>query len=316
MNFNGIELTKKKDNGHIICVIDGTTFDIAPAEANYSAWLTVYKDVVNANYCDRARVVREFTATLPTTESAETTPPTPLSNEEILTRGLNNLMKFFKDFEFEPNFRFVNTLSLKLGESNKAAQDYVTNYFNLTDNQYKNEVASKCKSKEFTGILNDIKAYGTPKNTVNNRFKIYYGSAGTGKTTLGMNESDNRCIVCNASMLPSDLMEDFTFNEGKPTFKRTSLRECMEEGKVIVLDEINLLPFESLRFLQGILDGKKEFDYKGAKVQINEGFQIIGTMNLSLGGMIYGLPEPLVDRCADMKEFKLTAEQLMKAISE
>ena len=37
-------------------------------------------------------------------------------------------------------------------------------------------------------------------------------------------------------------------------------------------------------------------------------------MNLTLGGMVYGLPEPLVDRCAEVKEFSLTAEQLAKAI--
>ena len=88
----------------------------------------------------------------------------------------------------------------------------------------------------------------------------------------------------------------------------------MEQGKTIVLDEINLLPFDSLRFLQGIADGKADFYYKNRPVHINEGFQIIGTMNLSLGGMTYGLPEPLVDRCAEAKEFVLTAEQLAKAI--
>ena len=41
---------------------------------------------------------------------------------------------------------------------------------------------------------------------------------------------------------------------------------------------------------------------------------VIGTMNLSVNGMVYGLPEPLVDRCAEMKKFALSAEQLMNAI--
>jgi MoxR-like ATPase len=49
-------------------------------------------------------------------------------------------------------------------------------------------------------------------------------------------------------------------------------------------------------------------------VHIHDGFQIIGTMNLSLGGMVYGLPEPLVDRCSDAREFMLSPEQLAKAI--
>jgi len=115
-------------------------------------------------------------------------------------------------------------------------------------------------------------------------------------------------------MLPSDLMEDFIFKDGQPDFNPSLLWECMEEGRKVVLDEINLLPFDSLRFLQGIVDGKTEFYYKNRPVHIAEGFQIIGTMNLSLGGMTYGLPEPLVDRCAETREFVLTADQLAKAI--
>ena len=115
-------------------------------------------------------------------------------------------------------------------------------------------------------------------------------------------------------MLPADLMEDFVFVDGKATFKPSMLWRCMEEGKPITLDEINLLPFDSLRFLQGVLDGKTEFQYKGNTVHINDGFMVIGTMNLSVNGMVYGLPEPLVDRCADMQKFKLTADQLMSAI--
>ena len=38
-------------------------------------------------------------------------------------------------------------------------------------------------------------------------------------------------------------------------------------------------------------------------------------MNLTLGGVTYGLPEPLVDRCEDIREFVLSANQLMGAIT-
>jgi MoxR-like ATPase len=168
------------------------------------------------------------------------------------------------------------------------------------------------ESMEFKGILNDIQQ-ATVTKQVNSRFKIYYGSQGTGKTTQAMNETDNLCIVCNSSMLPSDLMEDFTFSDGKATFNPSALCRCMEEGKPIVLDEINLLPFDSLRFLQGIFDGKTEFQYKGQTVHIKDGFKVIGTMNLVVNGVSFGLPEPLVDRCEDIKEFTLTAEMLMNA---
>ena len=247
----------------------------------------------------------------PSVAETEKVEPTPT---EYLQSALQRLMDFFKEFEFEPNFRFVNTLAWMLTKKKKScATDYIASYFELIDSPYKNEVSAKIKSKEFKAILADMSKVA-PTKTVNERFKLYYGSQGTGKTTIGQTESDGRCIVCNASMLPADLMEDFIFDEGKPSFKPSSLWDCMENGKAIVLDEINLLPFDSLRFLQGILDGKKEFNYKGHVVHINEGFMVIGTLNLSVNGMVYGLPEPLVDRCAEMKKFTLSAEQLMNAI--
>lgn len=241
----------------------------------------------------------------------ETVEPTPT---EYLQSALQRLMDFFKEFEFEPNFRFTNTLARMLTISKTKAQDYITSYFELIDSPYKNEVRAKITSKEFKMILDDMSLV-PPTKTVNERFKLYYGSQGTGKTTIGQSESEGRCVVCNASMLPADLMEDFIFDEGKPSFKPSSLWECMENGKAIVLDEINLLPFDSLRFLQGVLDGKKEFNYKGKTVHINSGFMVIGTMNLSVNGMVYGLPEPLVDRCMEMKKFSLDAKALMGAIA-
>lgn len=232
----------------------------------------------------------------------------------IMVNALNRLINFFTEFNFTPSFRFVNTFSYLACKSDTEAATYVQNYFALMDSSYVNEVVQKVTSAEFNKIIRDIAQYGEPKEHINTRLKIYYGNAGTGKTTIAQDEADNRCIVCNSSMLPSDLMEDFIFKEGNPDFNPSLLWDCMEQGKTIVLDEINLLPFDSLRFLQGIVDGKKEFYYKNRPVHIHEGFQIIGTMNLSLGGMVYGLPEPLVDRCMTMKEFKLTAEQLSKAI--
>ena len=243
-----------------------------------------------------------------------TAEPVVKSATEYLTEAISKTINFFKEFEFEPNFRFINTLSFKAQKSNNEATSYINNYFSLIDNTYKSEIASKCKSQEFKEILKLFHDYAKPSNHINQRFAVYYGSAGTGKTTLAMKESDNRCIVCNASMLPSDLMEDFVFSNGQPTFQKSNLWNCMENGLPIVFDEINLLPFDSLRFLQGILDGKKEFDYKGHKVTIADGFKIIGTMNLSIGGMIFGLPEPLIDRCADIQKFSLTAKQLLGAV--
>ena len=323
MDINSTLALTKKSNGSLIieAVINGSrqtnviTFDrTTPAGEFYNRALGA-KDR-NALYTDFFNKYGDFlnigsTSTEKTVEAEPLPPKTP---EESLLDGLKGLMKFFTEFDFEPNFRFVNTLSMKLTSSEEDAKNFIKNYFALMDNSYASELSAKMRSPEFKKILEDIAKGGAPKTQVNNRFKVYYGSAGTGKTTLAQTETNNRCVVCNASMLPSDIMEDFVFVNGQPSFKPSIVWECMEQGLPIVLDEINLLPFDSLRFLQGVLDGKKEFDYKGHKVHIADGFAIIGTMNLSIGGMIYGLPEPLVDRANDIRKFTLTAEQLAKSI--
>lgn len=238
---------------------------------------------------------------------------TPKTPSDILCNVMGKLISFFTEFQFEPNFRFVNSLSHALSRSATDGTDYIVNYFELTDNPYKRELGEKIKSAEFRAIAKDLSSF-TPTKTVNTRFKVYYGSQGTGKTTKAMVETDGRCMVCNSSMLPSDLMEDFVFVDGKAAFQPSALWRSMVEGTKITLDEINLLPFDSLRFLQTILDGKKEFLYKGHKVEIADGFQIIGTMNLTVNGMTYGLPEPLIDRAAEMQKFVLTANDLVSAI--
>ena len=239
--------------------------------------------------------------------SVEENEPTP---QEILTNGINGLMKFFSEFNFQPNFRFLNTLS-RYGK--KEGRGYIERYFELTASPYTAVVKEKMKSQEFRAIEKDFFSCQTDKQ-INTRFKLYYGSQGTGKTTIAMQESHDECMVCHNAMLPSDLMENFDFSDGKAEFQPSALYNAMVNGTPIVLDEINLLPFESLRFLQGILDGKKCLQYKDRTVNIAEGFMIIGTMNLTVNGMTYGLPEPLVDRCAETKRFELTAENLLSAV--
>ena len=308
---NVVDITKKND-GSIITIINGIkTLETDPERMTQADAL--YTACKRAMQSDRPNIFAEMQANgllevLFPAETAHLTDPI-----EVTKEGLAKLIDFFTEFDFEPNFRFINTLSKCLAKSNNSAMDYITRYFELVDSPYAPDIAEKMKSAEFKQILKSVGSTA-PTHSVNNRFKIYYGSAGTGKTTQAQKETDMRCVVCNNSMLPSDLMEDFVFVDGKATFKPSMLWRCMEEGKPITFDEINLLPFDSLRFLQGVLDGKTEFQYKGNTVHINDGFMIIGTMNLSVNGMVYGLPEPLVDRCADMQKFKLTADQLMSAI--
>lgn len=234
--------------------------------------------------------------------------------KELLKNTLQRMIDFFSEFDFEPNFRFVNTFArIAFWSDDIAVRSYVRNYFKLTDSPYVDSIVEKMKSIEFEQIRANFKEY-KPSHTINTRFRLYYGSAGTGKTTAAMRESAGRCMVCHSAMLPSDLMEDFKFEDGKATFKPSALQNAIVNGETIVLDEINLLPFESLRFLQSILDGKKQFLYKGHEINIADGFKVIGTMNLTVNGTTYALPEPLVDRCEDIKEYKLNAENLLGAI--
>lgn len=312
-----MSITKRSADGAFYGEKESIPYIIEATHPEYTIYDGFYNVIRSTPFSDRPKVVHELIVNnrYPTIFGEVTPESAPVRDpKEILLEGISKLMNFFSEFSFTPSFRFTNTFAFMACQSQKSAREYVRNYFALMDSSYVKEVEQKIKSTEFGQIVKDIAQYGAPTNHINTRFKVYYGSAGTGKTTLAQIESDNRCIVCNSSMLPADLMEDFIFKDGQPDFNPSLLWECMEQGKTIVLDEINLLPFDSLRFLQGIVDGKTEFYYKNRPVHIHEGFQIIGTMNLSLGGMTYGLPEPLVDRCSDAKEFVLTAEQLAKSI--
>lgn len=233
------------------------------------------------------------------------------SENELIISSINGLINFFKEFDFEPNFRFINTFYRQNSYEKKVA--YVKNYFALVDSCWNASVNEKMQSDEFKFLCNDFEQIHSSK-VVNTRFKLYYGSQGTGKTTQAMHETDRCVMVCHSAMLPSDLMEDFSFDDGKAAFKPSALMKAMQNGTKIVLDEINLLPFESLRFLQSILDNKSQIEYKGMTVEIKDGFEIIGTMNLKVNGVVYNLPEPLVDRASELKEFKLTADQLIGAL--
>lgn len=279
---------------------------------NKRSWTDASKDSVSKKYLEEllGKTIESNSTKENITETNSTTQF--VDNTSKITDTINKLIDFFSEFSFEPNFRFVNTLYLN--SKNKGAREYITNYFELTENAYTEQIKEKIKSIEFQEILDNLKLIES-SNKINNRFKIYYGSQGTGKTTLAMKETNNNVMVCHSAMLPADLMEDFKFEDGKANFTPSALQIAMTTGNSIVLDEINLLPFESLRFLQSLLDGKKQFVYKGKNIEIKEGFKIIGTMNLVVNGSTYSLPEPLVDRCEEIKKFKLTAKDLLGALS-
>lgn len=224
--------------------------------------------------------------------------------------AVQNLQKFFSEFHFTPAARFINTMALQ--PTAAAARTYVTNYVKLINNSDSDSIAEKVKSAEFLQIAENIIA-NPPKTKINNRLVIWYGDAGTGKTTKAIKENPGADVIpCNANILPDELMRTFDFNDanGHPVFKPSSLRIAMETGKTIIFDEINLLTFDCLRLLQTLTDSKDTITYNGELINIKPGFKIIGTMNLVVNDQVYNLPEPLVDRCAEIKEFTISAQTL------
>ena len=252
----------------------------------------------------------------PTPESVPEPAPEPINqpndNAIRLFRidAVNNMQKFFSEFKFNPAARFVNTAARQA--SPYEVKQYVTGYVKLINNVDANDIIEKLKSPEFDQIATDLIKY-PPTKRINTRLDIYFGDAGTGKTTKAIDEYPNADIVpCNASMLPDELMRTFDFNDenGNPVFKPSSLRLAMEAGKPIIFDEINLLSFDCLRLLQTLTDGKSTINYNGDTIAVKEGFKIIGTMNLVVNDQVYNLPEPLVDRADKIKEFKLSVDEL------
>lgn len=231
-----------------------------------------------------------------------------------LKRLVANIKSFFSEFSAETSIRMINTMAFMTKE--RDIKDYVASYYRLQDHPIADNIIEKTKSQEFSAICNGLINI-TPSKKVNNRLAIYYGEPGTGKTTLAMKGDDNTTrtvIVCRSDMLPADIMEDFDFVDGKATFKKSAFWKAMENGETIVLDEINLLPLETTRFLQGLLDGKPSITYKGVDINISEYFSVIGTMNLAVNGEVRALPSPLVDRANELREFKATDEFLIEAL--
>jgi hypothetical protein len=240
--------------------------------------------------------------------------PAPVLNDNQIQsfriNAVDRLQKFFSEFKFKPAARFVNTLARSQGVD--AAREYVNGYVRLINNSDANDIIEKMKSPEFESVAQDIMQY-PPDKQINQRLDIYFGDAGTGKTTKAVEQYPEAQVVpCNASMLPDELMRTFDFNDadGNPVFKPSTLRLAMEAGNPIIFDEINLLSFDCLRLLQTLTDSKSSINYNGDTINIKPGFKIIGTMNLTVNDQVYNLPEPLVDRAATITEFKLTNSQL------
>ena len=224
--------------------------------------------------------------------------------------------QFFSEFQFVPQPRFMNSLFRQ--KSLKDIRGYVMGYFELTNNSFAADVAEKVKSREFEDLAADTKSVVTEKQ-INTRLEIYYGVAGSGKTTLArVNNPDSEVVLVHQGMTPDELFRGFDIEEEKdetgrvtgshPVFRGCPLRTAMEEGKVVILDEINLLSTDCLRALQAVTDGKPKVTIGTEEIEIKDGFKVVGTMNLNIGDQVFGLPDPLVDRAEVIKKFELDAD--------
>lgn len=231
---------------------------------------------------------------------------TSISKKQIVD-ACQHLIDFFKQFDFKPSFRFINTLAIS-----ENPMEYTINYFKIFDSQYALDIAEKIKSAEYSNIIKTIRTC-TPKNIVNKHLEIFFGDPGGGKTTLGYSLCKKR-VVCSSEMLPDALMQVFDFDAGKATFNKSELWLAMEDGDSILLDEFNTLPYESIKFLQGITDNKEEINYKGHIIKIHPNFKIIGTMNLNTENGVMPVSHALADRAAVIREFVVTAEQLADSL--
>lgn len=266
-----------------------------------------YTPTVEASTPQAKEAVDPTTASRPTAKMNGV----PKTDRSTIVRAVQRFVNFLSEFKLQANARLVNTIAFCTTPED--ARTYLCNYATLSDNCDASAIAEKTKSAEFDSIMSELLKQ-KPSRRINRRLAVWYGDAGTGKTTNAVKTYPTAKVVpCNSSMLPDDLMRtfDFTDTDGKPVFKPSVIRTAMENGETVILDEINLLTFDALRLLQTLTDNKDEIFYNGEKIKIDPAFRIVGTMNLTVNDQTFALPEPLVDRCSEIVEFKLTADQIV-----
>lgn len=226
------------------------------------------------------------------------------TTSEDLLPTVVKLKDFLREFNLDLSPRLLNSL-VRVEEPS----EYLLNYALLTGRNHL-DLNMRMESREWQIIEKALKETTTDKQ-INNRFILYFGSAGTGKTTKAQTLA-KKTMIMHENITSKELLYSFDFDEnGHPTFKKTALAKAMENGEPIVLDEINLAPLETLHFLQGILDNKEEVVVDKEVIKIKDGFKVIGTMNEEILGVEYYLPEPLIDRTEVLKKFVLTPQEIL-----
>lgn len=225
---------------------------------------------------------------------------------------INNFKNFFKEYGVTTSLRMYNTLGHVAREKGvKAAQEHTRCYFDVCDSSDKESIAEKVRSVEYVEILKGLSLIN-PTNIINQRLTIWYSAPGTGKTTKAERICDYK-INCNAAMTPDEMFVKVRFNKdnGAPVYLPAVFVKAMTEGKKVLLDEANCLPFTSLKALQSVTDNSCSFclDNTDEVINIKDGFHVYITMNLyDETGITMPLPSPIVDRACEILEFEPNPE--------
>ena len=235
---------------------------------------------------------------------------------EQMTSTYKDFLKFFSETSFKPSIRMIDTLSrLNL----KSGQNYIGWFMELINHPDREVIIPKLKSDEWKNIhsqmLDIYKKVGKSIDPINTRLEIVYGPNGTGKTYDVIKEYQEKypdigVMACSSSMSSAeDLLQVFDFDEGgKPVFKDSPLTEAIKKDQPVILEEARLMQQSAMAFLQSLLDCKDYVDTCRGRLYIGPNFKVIMTMNLEVNGVVYELPEPIVDRAQVILKKEMDAD--------
>lgn len=233
-----------------------------------------------------------------------------------MTSTYKDFLKFFSETSFKPSIRMIDTLSrLNL----KSGQNYIGWFMELINHPDREVIVPKLKSDEWKNIhsqmLDIYKKVGKSIDPINTRLEIVYGPNGTGKTYDVIKEYQEKypdigVMACSSSMSSAeDLLQVFDFDEGgKPVFKDSPLTEAIKKDQPVILEEARLMQQSAMAFLQSLLDCKDYVDTCRGRLYIGPNFKVIMTMNLEVNGVVYELPEPIVDRAQVINKKEMNAD--------
>ena len=233
-----------------------------------------------------------------------------------MTSTYKDFLKFFSETSFKPSIRMIDTLSrLNL----KSGQNYIKWFMELINHPDREVIVPKLKSDEWKNIhsqmLDIYKKVGESIDPINSRLEIVYGPNGTGKTYDVIKEYQEKypdigVMACSSSMSSAeDLLQVFDFDEGgKPVFKDSPLTEAIKKDQPVILEEARLMQQSAMAFLQSLLDCKDYVDTCRGRLYIGPNFKVIMTMNLEVNGVVYELPEPIVDRAQVILKKEMDAD--------